>query len=133
MFPETANDYWDTLQMYWCVAQHRGYHYRHIDGGEAKTVHIGGTSYLFDVGDNLDQWDYLPLSVHYLNLRLLELSGMARFSERFRSIREHYQMAEKLLDMHPAFADSKRYKDVERVVGVCMDCFSADTQRTDSL
>ncbi len=122
-FPEIANDFWDTLQMFWCISQHHGFHFRHIVDGDCRAVHIGGTSYLYKIGGDVTRWNYLALSVHYLNLRLLELKGMGRFQERFRHLKTHYGTAELLLKKYPEFIDSKRFHDVEKAMNTCFDMF----------
>lgn len=118
-FPEKANDFWDTLQMYWCISQHLGKSFRATPGENTKTIHIGGTSYLNKIGGDEKRWNYLPLAVHYLNLRLLELPEMARFKDRFSDLTTHYGDAKRLLLKNPEFKQSIRFETVNRVIESC--------------
>jgi hypothetical protein len=118
-FPEPTNDFWDTLQVYWCIAQHQGYTFRLVDGNTTKSVHVGGTSYLSQLSNDVTRWDYLPLAVHYLNLCLMELPEMKRFEQRFDHLKRFYKSPENLVKEHPTFMKSKRFEDVNRVINTC--------------
>jgi hypothetical protein len=115
-YPEQQNDFWDTLQIYWCISHHHGFRFRQIENEPEKSIHIGGTSYLTQIGDDISRWNFLPLAVHYLNLRLMELPEMHPFAKRFQHLRNRYESASNLLSMYPDFKKTKRFRDVNLVV-----------------
>ena len=78
--------------------------------------HIGGTSYLHKSDYDLAHWDYWPLSVIYFNLKLLELPAGHRFRERFSSILDKYESSERLLELHPEFQQTWRYREMQTIL-----------------
>ncbi|MEO0794562.1 MAG: hypothetical protein AAFX93_05355 [Verrucomicrobiota bacterium] len=114
---ERNKDYYDTLQQYWVAAKHLGYSYRHIPGEDKDTWHIGGTSYLFKSFDDLAHWDYWPLNVHYLHLRLLEQPSCEPIRPRFQKLFDFHQNADNLLNNYPEFARGWRREMSDLIIG----------------
>jgi hypothetical protein len=113
---ENLKNYYDTLQQYWVVATHEGFSFRRLDG-EGKTVHhIGGTSYLHRSFENLSHWDYWPLAVHYLHMRVLEMPGAIRFRKRFAKLFEVHDSAAALLGAYPDFAAGRRRANADAIL-----------------
>ena len=117
---ETLKDYYDTLQQFWVVATHHGFRFRQIPGEGSTVHHIGGTSYLYRAFDNLDHWDYWPLAVHYLNLRILESPKTSVFRQRFAGLFEFHGSADQLLIKYPAFASGWRRQTSERIIAALL-------------
>jgi hypothetical protein len=113
---EKLKDYYDTLQQFWLVATHHGFQFRRIEGEGEVVHHIGGTSYLHRSFENLEHWDYWPLAVHYLNLRILEIPATALFRERFSKLIAFHGSADQLLDNFPDFASGWRRKLADRIL-----------------
>jgi hypothetical protein len=115
-FPEESKDYFDTLQQFWVVAEADGFKFRRIDGANKTIHHIGGTSYLHNVFDELSKWDYWPLNVHYFHLRILEQPEFARFQPRFESLFRFHRGSQELLESFPEYRDGWRRKLTDSVL-----------------
>jgi hypothetical protein len=117
MFPESSKNYFDTLQQFWVLAIDKGYRFRYLDGAGKTIHHIGGTSYLHAVFNDLAKWDYLPLNVHYFHLKLLEHPSTERFRRRFKALINYHGTTESLLDSFPEFRDGWRRKQTDMILG----------------
>lgn len=119
-YPEPFKDYFDTFQIYWLIAAYLGFSFKKLDGAEESVVHIGGMSYLHKTSDiPLDHWDYWPLNVHYLTLRLLELPELRRFLPRFEGLVTEHGDADTLIRKHPEYKLSQRYGQTEMILSRC--------------
>ena len=113
---ETLKAYYDTLQQYWVAAEHFGYQFRRCAGENDAVHHVGGTSYLHREANELDHWDYWPLAVHYLYLKLLELPACEIFEKRFESLRSLHGTVGSLLIQHPDFATGWRRQKIDVIL-----------------
>lgn len=113
---ETLKDYYDTLQQYWIASEHHGFRYRHVEGDGETVHHVGGSSYLYETFDDLEHWDYWPLNVQYLHLRLLELPACAPFRDRFSRLIQFHGSSAALLSNYPAFAAGWRRKRSDLII-----------------
>jgi hypothetical protein len=115
-FPQEFKGYFDTLQAYWVLSLAEGRTFREIPGRGNSIFHIGGTSYLHKTDIELSHWDYWPLSVHYFNLRILELPPGKRFRERYKQLFEMYGSAQQLLDANREFRGGWRCAEIDLIV-----------------
>jgi hypothetical protein len=116
VYPEQKKGYFDTLQLYWILAQQLGVRFNEIPGAGMKVFHIGGTSYLQRETTELAHWDYWPMNVHYFNLRLLSLPKCARFRERFSLLTRLHGDSNSLLAKSPEYHRGWRHAEVERIL-----------------
>ncbi|MFO1000112.1 MAG: hypothetical protein U0936_07235 [Planctomycetaceae bacterium] len=119
-FTEKFKNYFDTLQAYWIIAQAEGKRFRLLPGASKTVFHIGGTSYLHNSTLDLAHWDFWPLSVQYINLRLLEMPVNARFRQHFSTLFSIYKDADELVAKYPAFQEGYRYRDIHRILETCV-------------
>ncbi len=118
-YPQAHKDYFDTLQAYWVLSLAEGLKCRTIRGERECVFHIGGTSYLHNSNYDLSHWDYWPLSVHYLNLRLLAVPILSRFRDRYLHLFKRYGTSEDLLATFPLFRDGWRRKEIDHIFESC--------------
>ncbi len=115
-YPHKFKDYFDTLQAYWILSLSEGLRFREIPGQQQSVFHVGGTSYLHTTDIDLSHWDYWPLSVHYFNLRILELDDGRRFRERFQLLFDLYGSSAGLLNQNPEFRQGWRCAEIDRIL-----------------
>lgn len=106
----------DTLHGYWILAFSEGYSFAPLPGEGTQIIHVGGTSYLNNANIEPDYWDYWPLAVQYLNLRLLELPRLERFRDRFKDMTSRYGNSNQLLADYPRFAEGWRRRNVDQIL-----------------
>lgn len=119
---EPQKPYYDTLQQFWVLAEHDGLRFRTLAGENEAVHHIGGTSYLHRSFEDLAHWDFWPLNVHYVHLRLLEQPACAPFQSRFSALFATHGSAAALLESYPDYASGWRRSHVEEM----MAALSAD-------
>lgn len=116
IYPHSFKDYFDTLQAYWVLSLSDQQIFRELPGERKSIFHIGGTSYLHKSDIDLAHWDYWPLSVHYFNLRVLELPLGERFRGRHREITERYTSAAGLLASNSEFSNGWRRAEIDLIM-----------------
>lgn len=115
-YPHSFKDYFDTLQAYWVLCLTQRLTFRELPGERKDIFHIGGTSYLHKSGVDLAHWDYWPLSVHYFNLRILELPLGERFQSRFCELTKRYTSSAGLLNGNREFSDGWRRAEIDLIL-----------------
>ena len=121
-YPHQFKDYFDTLQAFWVLSLAEGWKFREIPGQQECIFHIGGTSYLHKADIDLSHWDYWPLSVHYFNLRLLELEHGGRFRKRYGSLFDMYGSADGLLAANAEFRAGWRRAEIDGILNCVGNC-----------
>jgi hypothetical protein len=115
-FIDSFKNYYDTLQQFWIVASHEGFHYKVVPGDGETVFHLGGTSYLHADFSDLEHWDYWALNVQYFHLRLLEMPACHRFRERFRGLIDFHGRTDWLLSRYPEFAPGWRRHLSDKII-----------------
>jgi len=115
-YPEQFKGYFDTLQAFWLLALSEGYQFRQISGAGQIIFHIGGTSYLHASDYDLTHDGYWPLSVIYINLRLLEIPAGERFRARFKGILDRFGSSDRLLTLYPEFNKTSRFTEIQTLL-----------------
>jgi hypothetical protein len=115
-YPHQVKGYFDTLHMFWIAAEQLGRRFTVIPGAEETVCHIGGTSYLFRVTENLEHWDYWPLNAHYIHLKLLSMPACTRFRKRFAALIALRDTPEKLLERYPAYRNGRRFAQTRAIL-----------------
>lgn len=115
--PDDVKNYFDTLQQHWTAAVLDGQSLMVLPGADEVVVHVGGSSYLNGPpGQELSHWDYWPLNTPYFHLRVMEHEKFAFLRPRFASLYRLYGSADALLEAHPGFEQSGRYRTSQRML-----------------